>query len=578
MFLVTTALDETFPLDKETNILFLGEWCKVYNKSAKWKEYKSKTLDYHWSDRLKLSQDSKYLEDVYERYLKILTKELNKIHNEQHSERYWRIIIGPWLMRFIAIVFDKYLLIEHAFSSQKIDKTYVLDFDKVNAIPVDMHDFVRLYVNDDWNHFIFSSLIKEDYCKVVKIKSNRGIYRQKKNRKNLLKKISMKLNRFNKIGFYTSYLERKSCVKLQMLLGQIPALDYIDEFSPTAVFDLSLRESLDIPDGACAFEGALGSVIKTQIPCAYLESYKTLKKAAFSRYASKTRLIVSGAASLAVHDDFKVWSAHQVEDGAQLVVSQHGGYYGTGQLMDPTEKGEIEVSSVFFSWGWRRRDFNNIKPMPAIKLLNTISHNPKGDVLVLLLSLPRYSSSLISSPTSSLMLSYIQDQIDFLSLISDKVSAHIKLRMFANDYGWNMKERLSDCGFGKFIESDVNLNKKFVNRLSECRLCIATYNGTTYLETFYSNFPTLIFWDKNLWEINQFAKPYFESLHKVGILHYSAKSLTAKLEEVYGDPMGWWMTEDVQSAKKSFCAEFASVGDNPLGKWRSELEKMAAVI
>ena len=48
-----------------------------------------------------------YVDIVYEKLLPYVSKELNKLHNENHSIRYWRILIGPWLLHHINVFYDK---------------------------------------------------------------------------------------------------------------------------------------------------------------------------------------------------------------------------------------------------------------------------------------------------------------------------------------------------------------------------------------------------------------------------------------------------------------------------------------
>jgi putative transferase (TIGR04331 family) len=577
MILITTAIKETFPEDVNKEVLFLGEWCKNYSDDY-WKNFNSKTLDYHWDDREKLFQSANYTNNVYEKYLIILSSKLNEIHGEKHDIRYWRIVIGPWLIRFIQIIYDKYVSIENAFSENKIDMTYVLDIKEHEATPFDMLDFNRMNTSDSWNHFIYSLLIEKKHCKIVKITAKKGISHLKIPKysiKNMVKKISRRLNRLNKVAFYASYIEKNTCAKLQLQLGQMPALDYFDELSIPAIYDQNLRKELKISaKNTDIFESILASLIVIQIPCSYLESYHKVKKVALKRYALNPVLIVTAIAPVSF-DDFKIWLAEKVEGGCKFLYIQHGGY-GAG-LFDPQELHEIMVADQFYSWGWNRDGYDSIKPMPVIKLLEKINYNPNGDILVPLMSSRRYPSSLFASALSSQVLSNIKDQINFLSLLSSKTRESVKLRTFSNDYGWHIAKRIADCGFSNVIDSKKNLNKKFINRMSECRLCIATYNGTTYLETFSSNFPTLLFWNKNYWEINQHATPYFDQLHDVGILHYDAESLAKKVEEIYQNPKEWWMTEAVQRAKNEFCSEFANIDGDVIGKWYSELKEQLTV-
>ena len=64
-------------------------------------------IPYHWDDRNKLYNDYQYLNIIYENTLKAMQKQLNEIHQVDHSLRYWRILIGLWL-GFLVIENQKY--------------------------------------------------------------------------------------------------------------------------------------------------------------------------------------------------------------------------------------------------------------------------------------------------------------------------------------------------------------------------------------------------------------------------------------------------------------------------------------
>ena len=70
----------------DSPILFLGEWCKLYSKKNIWSTLNHRTATYHWDNRNKFNGDFYKLEFIYEKYLLILAKKLNKIHNKNlHS-------------------------------------------------------------------------------------------------------------------------------------------------------------------------------------------------------------------------------------------------------------------------------------------------------------------------------------------------------------------------------------------------------------------------------------------------------------------------------------------------------------
>ena len=63
MLLVTTALERTWGSDEK--ILFLGEWCKLYNRKDIWLSRNSQTLSDPWSDRGRRFNAYEFTEEVY---------------------------------------------------------------------------------------------------------------------------------------------------------------------------------------------------------------------------------------------------------------------------------------------------------------------------------------------------------------------------------------------------------------------------------------------------------------------------------------------------------------------------------
>ena len=87
--LVTTALEETW--DTKKPMLFLGEWCKLYNRKKYWEDLNILIAPYHWDNRELLKSNYYYLNDFYEILLESLSLKLNSIHNVSYSIKYWRI-------------------------------------------------------------------------------------------------------------------------------------------------------------------------------------------------------------------------------------------------------------------------------------------------------------------------------------------------------------------------------------------------------------------------------------------------------------------------------------------------------
>jgi len=158
MFLITTA-DQRFWKNDE-NILFLGEWCKIYDQKHIWSKLNYKVLPYHWDDREKLYQDYLYLDTVNEKYLVLLTEKLNTLHSVNYSSRYWRIVIGRWLLYFIEILFDRYLSIKNATDSGLVSDTWIYPQNIDRWIPNDYATFNSWLFSDEYNNYLYGRIIQ----------------------------------------------------------------------------------------------------------------------------------------------------------------------------------------------------------------------------------------------------------------------------------------------------------------------------------------------------------------------------------------------------------------------------------
>jgi putative transferase (TIGR04331 family) len=577
MFLVTTAEQRYWKTDEK--ILFLGEWCKIYNQRHIWSKLDHEVLPYHWDDRDKLYQDYLYLQTVYERYLKALSERLNEIHGADHSVRYWRIVIGPWLFHFIPLVYDRYFCLRRAAESRLVTHTWVDDPPPDRWIP---HRFsgADWFVNDDYNHYLYGYLIKTLGQIPFEIKdkgptpsngnsrpSNRTSLKQL-TRTFLHHYSRLVPDRWNKVVFVTSYLSPGNLLRLQSSLGQLPYFPTRQTVPPDVPVQQPVRRRLILKLGRDQFESILDNLIAHQIPRTYLEGYAEMERRSLAALPRRPRVIFTADA---VSDEgLRFWAARKAESGTRLVLSQHGGHYGSG-LWSPFEEHEVTISDRYFTWGWQIPGELRAIPMNAGKVTTEArSWKPdaKGTILWIALSIPRYSHWLYSGPIGPQILAYLDEQQRFARAVSTAVHKLLLLRLYLTDFGWNEKSR--------WQEIDPTLKcyqgtKTFEEQISESRLVIATYNATTFLQTFSADFPTLIFWNPKRSEIRPAAQGYFDELRAAGILHDTPESAAAKANEIYQDPQSWWQQPMIQETKDRFCERFVRTSPDWLSEWKAEL-------
>jgi putative transferase (TIGR04331 family) len=552
-FLVTTALESTWPEDR--SIIFLGEWCKLFDRKELWESFDSITVDYVYNNRDLLLEDYKYSITLYEKLLPLISGELNKVHKVNYNINFWRILIGPWLIFFIQILRERWQQI-YCLQDMGLELETFVSLENGSEVPLDNHEFSTFFISDRWNYFIYSFIIS-NYTKMTfsKININECIKSESKRKGWLLV-----------YGFsfrYLSCLNRARC----KLFGIIP-FNYrlIKTYLLHGIFDLKFpryyfpkkdkkNRSEIILDFKPSndFEHCLLNIIPLQIPRIYLEYFRgALDYSESFNYGKNFNSIAT--TDVYYNDLFKFWIANNICKNVKLFCLQHGGGYGI-MKWGTNEYHEISISDQFLTWGWDDINSSKVRSFYCLKEnpFNQNSERDSENILLILNALPRYSYKLSSEPCASQFLTYIKDQLSFLDLLPMEIYSKLVVRLYTNDYDWNIAGRLKEKNPNINIPStDTPLSKL----IQKSKLIIATTNSTSYIESLEANFPTIIFWDPEFWELRNDAISVFHLLKKVGIFHTEAKSAALHLTKIHLDVMQWWLSVEVQNARTLFVDKF----------------------
>lgn len=585
--LVTTADERTWPKDTRQPILFLGEWCRRYSRKEVWQQLDANIAAYHWDDRKKLFNDYQYLQQLYKKILAELSEKLNQIHSVEHSPRYWRILIGPWLGYFIQMLFDRWFMIKQAIEQTEITGTYVIDRETTSLIPNDMAHFDKLFIEDDWNEAIYGQLL--DLCwgdkinlEKIKVQPVDILHESvvKPSLKITLKKQVIRLLAvFNKLFsrdddyfLISSYLPLKIDFKLQIRLGQFPK---VWRTKPVPIIKPDMHErqwrlsGYDIEDGS--FEVIIRQLIPLHLPTAYLEGYERMIISADRLGWPKKPKCIYTSNAYSVDDMFKVWSAEKTENGIPLIIGQHGGHFG----MNPFsfhEEHQITIADKWLSWGWSDQTRLQITPIGNLNSFGrAVEYNPLGGALMVEMTMPRYSYHLYAAPLSRQWLDYLIEQQTFLKKLPYELREQVLLRLDRTDYGWDQIARWKH----DMPEVQIDSGHQDIHKLvKKSRLYISTYNATTYLESLSWNIPTIIFWNREHWELKEEVEPYFELLKSVGIFHETPDSAAEQMIKVWDDVAAWWESDDVQVSRQKFCDRFTKGSDKLLDELATFLDKV----
>lgn len=574
--LVTTALESSWGDNEE--IVFLGEWCKKYSRKHIWQERKSNTLGYHWQDRTKLEKDHIYLENLYEATLLSLASYLNKFHGKDYDIDYWRVIVGPWLITYISVLWDRWECLQQVVNESSQFKTKIIKFNPIRKAPNDFGEASSLLDSDIWNHQIFESIIRyrnelniqteqitDDFLlSTQKCERTPGINFRSILRKsvNILDKIlGYFLANTTKLVIFESYFPRIFLLRLSIKLRLVPRAQSkfnkpINYPQPIVRENLSRTNlTLSVGPTAACFEHFLFENILSDIPICHLEGYEQLLERQSELSTAKS--IFTANAHFG-NELFKVWAAEQKEIGAKLVISSHGGaLYPLHSVFDHQEK----IADFRIVWGreWMKGQIR----LPANKLnIRMRSYRRQGNVSLIDYDSQNYSYRCASIPMGPLSIEAYNQNKRLINLLPPQIRSKLRVRP-KNSGKWQKKLRYIDDFGSEIISSEPSLKATILNS----RLVICTYPQTTFSEAMYSGVPTMIVFLEEFWEVQPIYRELLVCLKEAGIMHTDEKSAASHINSIFDDPMEWWNADATKDAAKLFNEMCLTNSKCPISSW-----------
>ncbi|EKD55017.1 MAG: hypothetical protein ACD_60C00028G0014 [uncultured bacterium] len=584
-FLATTALSEFW--DTSQSLLFLGEWCTPHHTQDIWQSLNAQKLS-----RLALEDSQSfsaysYTLEVYQKLLPQLAEWLNHIHGVHYSLRYWKIIIGPFLLWYIQVVYDRFLHLKAAYTQYPEIKTIGLSSDSY-LTPMDTFEFYLLATESDaWNLQLFTQIMEfsfvspESYRDVsweneikqrLKMQNQQPIYKK-------MTKIKINMLRFfsyfrakKAIGMYFCGLSNKNIFRLWALSNfRVFPIVQMSHKPPQKKHKLDLGGREKIMDFSIEddFSRLILNTLKINLPLNFVENYR--EEAVYSEKCFPYRANMVVGAGWNPDDRFKFWGAKMAEHGAKIVDIQHGGGYGTHGY-SAREFLERDNCDAFISWGWKNG--HDVIPLPSISAcekyrIHAKKRRKENDLILWVANeVPRYLLSIENSlHVYSGKKSYTDLQARFARKLLPSVFEKVTMRVRPfSKHVYQIKKELPTLNVYQPNDKDC-----FFEQLTKAKIMVSDNLQTTFLYSLAFGIPTLLFGENELDQINQEFRHYFEGLSKVGIYHDSPESAADMLNKVMTNPLDWWQSAHVQAARQTFCHHFVRITPDWLRDWANRL-------
>ncbi len=533
-----------------------------------------------WLNEIAVNKGYEDIENYKERLLADMVLYLNGVHGVEKSAMYWRIIIGPWLLFYVLIFYDRYSRLLAA--EKQIGKFSITRVNLENeAYPQSTYSFCNLgQSSEHFNLGIYNRIAKalgyerinkKDYKNEVCSESNAGNRIRKNSIFDYLSitlvraRMFLNKNKFTYLGEVHLSLKQQIALSCLSLCNMLPiGRMSISRHSIVSERQKSKRwEFKRTTKFESTFEQILYENIKYYIPESFMESYEAIQSSVkwyIGKHRSNDIITSSG---WCYNENIKVLAAELKESKGQLIIIQHGGDYGVRKY-HIQEKHETSIADKYVTWGWRRTKDKNIVPgfiTREIVPSTAVYNESKENILYVSDYQPRFSISRLQSYEVSLNL-----QRRFFEVLSPKIQALMTIRLHSIDGGWNRKDRIR--GVSPHVQfSDQTYS--FQSELKKSRIYVADHLSTTYIEALSSNIPTILYWDPLAYQVRDEAIIYFDEFRKQKILHDTPESAAKWLETIYESPNKWWLTSPCQNAVRKFCYHFArSTSGYGIYRWK----------
>tara|TARA_A100001015_G_scaffold320438_1_gene446798 strand:- start:3568 stop:5265 length:1698 start_codon:yes stop_codon:yes gene_type:complete len=533
-----------------------------------------------------------YIQALTGRLIIELSAALNSLHNTDHSDRYWNILLGSWLERYVCIVFDRYHAIEQAARTHNLTATLVLESADYNLATDDSESAIWACNDDMWNHALCARILQ--FLGKVEIEYE-PFETQSKNRftlkdgsssaqlsitKNLARLIAMwvlpRLRREGDAFITSSFLPRWREITLHLLLGQTPQVWHSPPLQQAA-FDQPMRQRMRLDnDRHTGFERFVRLQLPDIIPICYVEGYERLCwQVAKLPWPSSPKFIFTSN-KFDTDELFKAWTGMKVEQGFPYFIGQHGANYGTFCASD---KFLVALTcDKFFTWGWSHGNPQNVPAFIFKIARNHISKRAKKGGLLLIELPPLHRSGLANvNALNTNFDKYQEEQFVFVEALPEPIQKRLMVRLHGE---WRKHRRFDESRWKDRAPSialeagSAPLQKLIANS----RLVVHSYDSTGILETLALNIPTMCFWYDGLDHISEHARPYYELLRKVGIFFDDPEEAAENIALHWDNIDEWWENKELQNARALFCEQYARIELRPVRKLKRLLMEATSVL
>ncbi len=493
---------------------------------------------------------------------------LNKRHERNYSTIFWRFVLMPWILWVVDLTWRTWLHTQAFIDNHR---------DEQLAFPVYSDDvlwdfrsyqdfYARGFCGEAFSIWLFSQILDrlapeswrrepQPFSPPMPLTDNGDFLKTR--RGDALRRLLLPRNFTHVAGIRYE----------KLIFGPLISLFPRRVAAPLNPDDGSYQPEQEFPEG---FLDVLSWISEVMMPRYLREDFDELARQAFSKKFVPGSLRVGAPDAANIPERFEVAAA--IEHAERIVISQHGGGYGTFAMNADAAQMEY-VQHAFFSWGWKAQANypGNIRPL-ASPMLSKIrdKHKEREKTLILVgTRMTMDSPRIVSAPEPSEWIEYRREKIRFIEGLKQDPVDHFQYRAYKRAATALEDEAYVRRHVAGLKTIDGDLRKAILRG----RLLVIDHPTTTLNIAMAANIPTLAFWHDAAWPTCDQAKPYMDALRSCGVLFENASDAAVQANRVWDDVALWWRSSEVQEARQDFCQQYALTSRTWQWDWLKALYK-----
>lgn len=513
---------------------------------------------------------------IFYEIMNCIKYELNLLFNKNFDQKFYEIVIGSWLRKFIQQFILKYKNIIEISKNLKIHSATIYETKSFNFFTSETHTIQHATNDNLWNSCIYSYILNNLDLN-IELKSidppekkfddrNYLNNTSSKNNKKNLKEIFINLYsyfvnlipNYSNIFMYNTGFNLLCEKKIDLMCGQIPRIYSIRSKFDYSTYDKNLRKKFNfrkfVKNNNSSHDKEFKEIfnliicmLDKSLPIFLVEDFNRLIKFIEKLNFPKNPKVICTSYAFEGDEPFKFYLAIKkfFSPKIKYFVYQHGGSYIT--RIDNSFYNECNTSDYFITWG-EKTDLskkNNLKFVNFKLLNNRYAKKKKLDKLLILLRSSGYNTAPYDRYSEGV------HQIDLTLNFLKKFSNEIKKKTIIRAH-YSSKNRMNHV-FEHLTDFKIDYSEQnYFDAINSAKLIIFNHDSTGMLEMFALNRPTLCIWEKGDQHMNTFVRKDYELLKKAKILFDDKDMIYEHLFKIWDDPLKWWFSSNVQINLQKF--------------------------